>query len=169
MAVTFRVFRYDPDDGKGPHFQDYQVQNEKGMTVLEGIFWIMENADPTLAFRCACRAAICGSDAMHINSKYRLACQTQIDRLKPPIVIRPLAHLPVQKDLVVDMQPFFDTYIAIKPYLIPGTRPRRRNIFRARRSARNSTTISTVSSAGRATVPARWLTAIPSISDHTPY
>jgi succinate dehydrogenase / fumarate reductase iron-sulfur subunit len=123
MAVKFRVFRYDPDNGKGAFFQEYQVPNEKGMTVLEGIFWIMENLDPTLAFRCACRAAICGSDAMHINGKYRLACQTQIDRLGGTVTIRPLSHLPVQKDLVVDMQPFFDNYKSIKPYLIPGDAP----------------------------------------------
>jgi succinate dehydrogenase / fumarate reductase iron-sulfur subunit len=123
MAVTFKVFRYDPDNGRGPYFQDYEVLNEKGMTVLEGIFWILENLDPSLAFRCSCRSAICGSDAMHINGKYRLACQTQIDRLKPPVVIRPLAHLPVLKDLVVDMKPFFDNYKLIKPYLIPKEEP----------------------------------------------
>ncbi len=81
MAVTFKVFRYDPDDGQAARtFQDYEVQNTKGMTILEGIYWIMENLDPTLAFRSACRAAICGSDAMHINGQYRLACKTQIDR-----------------------------------------------------------------------------------------
>ena len=119
MAVTFKVFRYDPDNGKGPYFQEFQVEATKGMTVLEGIYWIMENLDPSLAFRSACRAAICGSDAMHINGKYRLACKTQIEQLSAPVVLRPLAHLPVLKDLVVDMQPFFDNYKAIKPYLIP--------------------------------------------------
>jgi succinate dehydrogenase / fumarate reductase iron-sulfur subunit len=121
--TIFKVFRYDPDDGRGPYFQGFDVPSHKGMTVLEGLFWILENKDPSLAFRCSCRAAICGSDAVHINGQYRLACQTQIEQLGAPIVIRPLAHLPVQKDLVVDMKPFFDSYKSIKPYLIPGEEP----------------------------------------------
>lgn len=123
MGTKFEIFRYDPDDGKGPHFQSYDVPAQKGMTILEAVYWIMENRDPTLAFRSACRAAICGSDAMHINGQYRLACKTQVESLKPPVVIRPLAHLPVQKDLVVDMKPFFDNYKLIKPYLIPKEAP----------------------------------------------
>jgi succinate dehydrogenase / fumarate reductase iron-sulfur subunit len=121
--AAFKIFRYDPDDVRGPYFQSYDVNTTKGMTVLEGIFWVMENLDATLAFRCSCRAAICGSDAMHINGKYRLACQTQVDKLKPPVVIRPLAHLPVLKDLIVDMQPFFDNYKCIKPYLLQKDEP----------------------------------------------
>jgi succinate dehydrogenase / fumarate reductase iron-sulfur subunit len=121
--ATFKIFRYDPDGVRGPYFQSYEIKTNKGMTVLEGIFWVMENLDATLAFRCSCRAAICGSDAMHINGKYRLACQTQIEKLKPPIVVRPLAHLPVQKDLIVDMQPFFENYKSIKPYLLQREEP----------------------------------------------
>jgi len=119
MATEFKVFRYDPDNGRGPRFESFQVEDPPGMTILEGLFWILENKDPSLAFRCSCRSAVCGSDAMHINGQYRLACQTQIGKLRAPITIRPLAHLPVQKDLVVDMQPFWDNYKQIKPYLIP--------------------------------------------------
>ena len=59
MAVKFEIFRYYPDNGKGPYFQTYDVQNTKGMTILEAIYWIMENRDPSLSFRSACRAAIC--------------------------------------------------------------------------------------------------------------
>ena len=123
MTTTFKVFRYDPDNGRGPRFQEFEVETHKGMTILEGLFYILETHDPSLAFRCSCRSAICGSDALHVNGQYRLACKTQIEAVGSPVVIRPLAHLPVLKDLVVDMQPFFDNYKSIKPYLIPKEAP----------------------------------------------
>ncbi|GAG17839.1 unnamed protein product, partial [marine sediment metagenome] len=110
MARSFKIFRFDPDNGREPHFQTFQVEATEGMTVLEGIFWILENVDPSLAFRCSCREANCGSCAMHINGKYRLACNTQIETLKDPVTLRPLSHLRVLKDLVVDMKPFWDNY-----------------------------------------------------------
>lgn len=120
--VEFRVFRFEPDDGE-PRFDRFQVPVEKGMTVLEGLYYILENLDSSLAFRSSCRSAVCGSCAMHINGCYRLACRTQIAALEPPVVIRPLAHLPVLKDLVVDMEPFFAHYEVIKPYLVPKEPP----------------------------------------------
>ena len=123
MIRQFKVFRYDPDDGRQAHFQTFDVDVPKGMTVLEGLYWILENKDATFAFRSSCREAICGSCAVHINDKYGLACNTQVAKLKDPITIRPLAHLPVKKDLVVDLKPFWDNYKRIKPYLIPRENP----------------------------------------------
>jgi succinate dehydrogenase / fumarate reductase iron-sulfur subunit len=117
--VEFRVLRYNPDKPQEAKFASYNVADEKGMTVLEGLFYILENIDNTLAFRSSCRAAVCGSCAVHINGQYRLACRTQIAQFgQCPVVIRPLAHLPIVKDLVTDMKPFFDNYRKIKPYLI---------------------------------------------------
>lgn len=130
-TTTFKIFRYDPDDGRDPHFQSFEVETPKGMTVLEALYWIMENKDPSFAFRSSCREANCGSCAMHINGSYGLACRTQVDTLKPPIVIRPLAHLQVLKDLVVDMNPFFDNLKAIKPYLIPGDDPPEKEYYQS--------------------------------------
>jgi succinate dehydrogenase iron-sulfur subunit len=122
--TQFRVLRFDPDKDEKPYFQKFELPDIKGMTILEGLYYIMENLDPTLAFRSSCRAAICGSCAMHINGEYRLACETQIDAFKPhEIVIRPLAHMKLIRDLVVDMNPFFDNYDLIKPYLIPKEAP----------------------------------------------
>lgn len=115
----FSVFRYDPDKGAEARFDTYTVPDIKGMTVLEGLFYILEELDPTLAFRCSCREAVCGSCAMHINGQYRLACKTQVKSLKEPIVVRPLAHMPVIRDMVVDMTQFWANYRQIKPYLIP--------------------------------------------------
>ncbi len=118
-VVTIKVFRFDPDKDKEPYFDSFKVQVKKGMTVLEALFDILENQDGSLGFRYSCRGAICGSCAMHINGSYRLACQTQIEKLEvEEIVIKPLGHLPVIKDLVVDMRPFFEKYESIIPYLI---------------------------------------------------
>jgi succinate dehydrogenase / fumarate reductase iron-sulfur subunit len=121
--IEFKVFRFESGKDKIPKFDTFQIPWEKGMTVLEGLCYIFDNIDASLSFRSSCRAAVCGSCAMHINGKYRLACNTLIESLAKPengiITIRPLAHLPVYKDLVVDMTNFFKNYESIKPYLIP--------------------------------------------------
>ena len=122
--TKFRVLRFDPDKDQVPYYQDFNLPDVKGMTVLEGLYYILENLDPTLAFRSSCRAAVCGSCAMHINGQYRLACETQIDDFRPhDIVIRPLSHMKMIRDLVVDMNPFYENYELIKPYLIPKEPP----------------------------------------------
>lgn len=91
---------------------------DKGMTVLEGLFHILEKQDPTLSFRYSCRGAVCGSCAMYINGRYRLACNTMIESLKGgKITIFPLPHLPVIKDLVVDMTAFFEKIEKVMPFL----------------------------------------------------
>jgi succinate dehydrogenase / fumarate reductase iron-sulfur subunit len=119
--VTFKVFRFDPARDKSGRLENFTVPWEKGLTVLEGLYYIMENLDGSLAFRSSCRAAVCGSCAMHINGKYRLACRTQVEHLNNPIItVQPLAHLPIFKDLVVDMGRFFKHYTKIKPYLMPS-------------------------------------------------
>lgn len=121
--TQFKVFRFDPEKDTTYRFDTFDVPWEKGLTVLEGLNYILDNLDSTLAYRSSCRAAVCGSCAMHINGKYRLACNTSVEALvqdgNGEITIRPLAHLPVYKDLVVDMSNFFRHYDKIKPYLIP--------------------------------------------------
>jgi succinate dehydrogenase / fumarate reductase iron-sulfur subunit len=119
--AKFKLFRFNPTVDKKHRFQEYEVPTKQGMTVLEGLFYIQQKLDGSIAFRSSCRAGICGSCAMHINGKYRLACETQILLLKSnTITIRPLAHLKVIKDLIVDMTPFWNKYNHIKPYLMPG-------------------------------------------------
>ncbi len=119
---TFRILRFDPKEGNAPYYQDFVVEiTRQGFTILDGLFYILNNLDGSLAFRSSCRAGVCGSCAMHIDGKYRLACETQITFCKgDPIVIRPLAHLPIIKDLMVDMNPFWEKYKSIRPFLIPG-------------------------------------------------
>jgi len=120
---TFKVFRFNPDKDALPYFQEYKIPESKKMTVLEGLYYILENLDPTLAFRSSCRMGVCGSCAMHINGQYGLACETQIATLGDTITIRPLSHLKVIRDMVVDLDPFFAQYEAIKPYLVPKETP----------------------------------------------
>ncbi|MBI3990615.1 MAG: 2Fe-2S iron-sulfur cluster binding domain-containing protein, partial [Candidatus Omnitrophica bacterium] len=129
--MIFKVFRFNPEEDKKPYFKIYDVPVKKGMTVLDGLWYIQERLDGSLAFRSSCRAGVCGSCAMHINGCYRLACETQLSGLKgelsaakPPadiiITIRPLSELKVIRDLVVDMEQFWKKYEYIKPYLMPG-------------------------------------------------
>ncbi len=122
-TIRFDVFRYDREAGGEPGFQSYDVPASTGLTVLGGLLHIQERLDGSLAFRYACRAAVCGSCAVHVNGEYRLACETQVADLGDRVTIRPLAHLEVIKDLVVDMEPFWRKYRRIKPYLVPGTPP----------------------------------------------
>jgi len=117
MAI-FKVFRYNPESDEIARFQEYEIPDTESMTVLEGLYYILENIDPTLAFRSSCREGVCGSCAMHINGEYRLACETQVSDMGHNVTIRPLAHMKIIRDLVVDLTPFFDNYEKIKPYLI---------------------------------------------------
>ncbi|MFW5895932.1 MAG: succinate dehydrogenase/fumarate reductase iron-sulfur subunit, partial [archaeon] len=114
-----KVFRYDPEvEGKeGPRFDDFHVPFEKGMTVLDALIYARDTYDPSLTFRHSCRQAVCGSDALFVNGRQRLGCQTQIADLDGDVVrIEPLPHQEVVKDLVVDMQHFYDQMDAVEPY-----------------------------------------------------
>ena len=105
-TVTFHVKRYDPakDEKGAARIQSYEIPYDTSLTVLEGLFHIQEQLDASLSFRYCCRASICGSCAMYINGRYRLACQTNVVHLHTDEVhIAPLPHLPLVKDLVCDM------------------------------------------------------------------
>lgn len=112
----FNIFRFS--EGQAHHYQEFRLRPAKGMTVLEALFDIVERQDPTLSFRYSCRGAVCGSCAMFINGRYRLACNTLIDKLKgQKITVSPLPHLPVIKDLVVNMDSFFEKIGKVMPFL----------------------------------------------------
>ena len=117
--VTFRVQRYDPEDGTSPHFEKFSIPSSRGMTILDGLIYIKENLDSTLAFRTSCRMGICGSCGMLINNYPHLACHTQIEELhSDTLSIKPLPNQPIIKDLVVDLMPMFNIHKSIKPYII---------------------------------------------------
>lgn len=107
---TFRVHRYDPEVDDEPEFESYEVSVSNSTSVLDGLFRIQEGGE-NLSFRFSCRQGVCGSCSMEIDGKARLACQTPVSELNDgPIQVRPMYNLPVIKDLVVDMDPFFDSY-----------------------------------------------------------
>ena len=118
-AVHLKVFRYDPEvEGKQrPRFDEFHVPFEKGMTVLDALIEARDTYDPSLTFRHSCRQAVCGSDAFFINGRQRLGCQTQVADLDGDVVrVEPLPHQDVVKDLVVDMEHFYDQMHAVEPY-----------------------------------------------------
>ena len=122
MKTTFKVKRYDPDaDSPSSDYQQYDLDLDDTATVLDGLIKIREEVDGTLALRCSCRSAICGSCAMRINGQAGLACNTKaIDAIPTdggPIVVEPAGNLEVIKDLVVDFQPFWDKVRAVDPWL----------------------------------------------------
>jgi succinate dehydrogenase / fumarate reductase, iron-sulfur subunit len=117
-SVHIKVFRYDPEvEGKQePRFDDFYVPFEKGMTVLDAVMYARDEFDSSLTFRHSCRQAVCGSDAFFVNGRQQLGCKTQIADLKQPVRIEPLPHQEVVKDLVVDMDHFYDQMHAVEPY-----------------------------------------------------
>ncbi len=120
IKYTARIKRYDPDTNKS-YFQDFEVEVEDSLTVLELLMYIKDKIDSTLTFRAFCRSAICGSCAMIINGRAGLACKIQAkDKIKNGVItIEPLNHLPVVRDLVVDQEPAFNKLKKVKPYLVP--------------------------------------------------
>jgi succinate dehydrogenase / fumarate reductase iron-sulfur subunit len=118
MEVTLRIQRFDPDQDKKPYWREYHVEVDRNDQLLEMLHQVKWYQDGTLAFRRSCAHGICGSDAMTINSVNRLACKTLMKDLGTKVTIEPLRGFPVVKDLVVDMEPFFDKYRSVKPYFV---------------------------------------------------
>lgn len=112
------IIRRTELDGKS-RSDHFKVPKDKISTVLEGLTYISEYLDGTLSFRHSCRMEICGSCSMEINGKPRMACSTIAESLKSDkITVNPLPHYEIIKDLVVDIEPFFDKYKKVKPYII---------------------------------------------------
>ena len=117
--ITFKVFRFDPARDDEPSYQTYALDVPHGMTVLEALLRIQAEQDGSLAFRYACRGAVCGSCAMRINDMITLACHIQVSDLLPgEIKIGPLPRMKVLKDLVVDMEDFLAKYRSIQPFVV---------------------------------------------------
>jgi len=122
MRVNLRVRRFDPESAGEPRFQPYSIDAPESATVLDSLIQVREEVDGTLAFRCSCRSAICGSCAMRINGVSRLACKTKAIEIAPrgqDITVEPLANLTVVKDLVANMGPFFRKLRELTPWLVP--------------------------------------------------
>jgi len=120
MDYIFKILRFDPLKDKNPYFQEYSYATEEQKSILEALMDIRNEQDCTLAFRYSCREAICGSCGLVINGSFHLACRTMIGTLGSSLItIEPLPNLEIQKDLIVDMEPFWNALLEIEPYLYP--------------------------------------------------
>lgn len=115
---TFKVYRWDPDDGGNPRLDEYTIDLDKcGPMVLDALIHIKNNVDQGLTFRRSCREGICGSCAMNIDGTNTLACTKAIDDVKGDVKVTPLPHMPVVKDLVPDLNHVYAQYESIEPWL----------------------------------------------------
>ncbi|MGH2735478.1 MAG: succinate dehydrogenase iron-sulfur subunit [Actinomycetota bacterium] len=118
MRVQLKILRFDPSQDEEPWWGEYEADVEPTQRLLDALHYVKWYRDSSLALRFSCAHGICGSDAMVINGVNMLACKVLIRDLKQPIVVEPIRGLPVIRDLVVDMEPFFAGYRAVKPWLI---------------------------------------------------
>lgn len=127
MQVKLKVFRYNPEVDKKPHYQSYTLEAEPTDRVLDLLEAVKNYIDGTLSFRRSCAHGVCGSDAVRINGMNRLACKVLVKDLgTSKITVEPLLGMAVLKDLIVDMEPFFEHYRSILPYLINDETPPQR-------------------------------------------
>ena len=122
-TYTFRIQRFNPDKDKRPHYEEYNVDLETTDRVLDGLNEIKWRQDGTLTYRRSCAHGVCGSDAMRINGRNRLACKILVKDLPGQVTIEPMLGFTIIKDLVVDLEPFFEKYRSVAPYLINETPP----------------------------------------------
>jgi succinate dehydrogenase / fumarate reductase, iron-sulfur subunit len=121
VSAQFDVYRFDPAHDPGPRYQTYRLDLAPHTPLLTALLRIRAEQDPTLTLRYSCRSAICGSCAMQVNSKSRLACETQVGpelKRNGRIVVEPMRNQEVLRDLVVDQEPFWRHYDEITPHLI---------------------------------------------------
>ncbi len=130
MEINLKVRRAEPATGEDVRYQQYSVEMVENATVLDALIQVREYADGTLALRCSCRSAICGSCAMRVDKKARLACKTKVtDLVKTEgqeILVEPMGNMPVIKDLVTDMEVHWSKVRQVTPWLQPtGPEPER--------------------------------------------
>jgi succinate dehydrogenase / fumarate reductase, iron-sulfur subunit len=137
---TIKVRRFQPESGEGPYWEEFNVDLEPSLSVLDGLLQAKDREDGSLAVRCSCRAAICGSCGMKINGQSGLGCKTQIGEAQEladkqasangkggegnSIVIEPMGNMPVIKDLVTDMEStHWEKFRRVTPWLLPSGPP----------------------------------------------
>ena len=128
MDVKVNILRYNPETDRKGHWEEYILEADPDERILDLLHKVKWFDDGSLAFRRSCAHGVCGSDAMVVNGENMLACQVLVKEVSNPIKIEPIRGLPVIKDLVVDMETFFESYKKVMPYLIneeePGERER---------------------------------------------
>ncbi|MCH7512286.1 MAG: succinate dehydrogenase iron-sulfur subunit [Chloroflexi bacterium] len=133
MKINLKVRRAEPASGEDVRYQQYSVDMVENATVLDALIQVREYVDGTLALRCSCRSAICGSCAMRVDKQARLACKTKVtDLVKTEgqeILVEPMGNMPVIKDLVTDMEMYWSKMDQVTPWLQPADPgPERENL-----------------------------------------
>ena len=123
VTLQLRIQRYNPEVDSKPHYEEYTVEADPADRLLDALNQIKWHQDGTLTFRRSCAHGVCGSDAMRINGRNRLACKTLVQDVGERVTIEPLQAFPVIKDLVVDMEPFYGGIRAMMPYLVNDDPP----------------------------------------------
>ena len=118
MQVELRIHRFNPEVDEQAHFETYTVEAEPQDQVLDVLNQVKWYQDGSLAYRRSCGHGICGSDAMRINGVNRLACKVLVRDVGSSITVEPILGLPVVKDMIVDMEPFWAHYRSVKPFFI---------------------------------------------------
>ena len=118
MNVELRLLRFNPETDDEPHFERYEVEAEPMERLLDCLHKVKWEQDSSLALRFSCAHGVCGSDAMTVNGVNMLACKVLVKDLDLPVTVEPMRGLPVIKDFIVDMEPFFAGYRAVKPWLV---------------------------------------------------
>ncbi len=124
MQVTLKVYRFNPEKDKKSHFETYKLEAQPTDRVLDMLEYVKGYYDGTLSFRRSCAHGICGSDAMRINGMNRLACKALLKDLHTnKITVEPILGLRIIKDLIVDMDKFFEHYRSVMPWFINDETP----------------------------------------------
>jgi succinate dehydrogenase / fumarate reductase iron-sulfur subunit len=123
MKVQLKIQRFNPEKDEKPWWGEYEIEAEATDRVLDILHYVKDNLDGTLAVRRSCGHGICGSDAMRINGRNLLACKVLVRDLGSNIRVQPLLALRVIKDLIVDMEPFFEKYRSVMPFLVNSDPP----------------------------------------------
>lgn len=124
MQISLKVFRFNPETDQQPHFDTFNLDVDPSERILDVLEHVRGYLDGTLGYRRSCAHGVCGSDAMRINGRNYLACKVLIrDLNSSEINVEPIIGLKVIKDLIVDMDPFFEHYKSVMPYLINDTLP----------------------------------------------
>ncbi len=119
MQITLKIFRYNPETDKRGHFDTFKLNAEPTDRVLDMLEYVKAYEDSTLAFRRSCAHGVCGSCAMRINGVNRLACKTLLKDLHSKhVTVQPILGLRVLRDMIVDMEPFFEHYRSVMPYFV---------------------------------------------------
>jgi succinate dehydrogenase / fumarate reductase iron-sulfur subunit len=159
FTVTLIVRRFDPEKDAEPYWQDFDVEMYATDRILDALHKIKWEQDGSLSFRRSCAHGVCGSDAMRINGRNRLACKTLIKDLdiSKPIYVEAIKGLPLEKDLIVDMEPFFASYREVQPFLIASDKPEKERIQSAAQRERfDDTTKCILCAACTSSCPVFW-------------